>query len=267
MERAGSKLKRVREKLGLTYRDVEKASQQIAEYRASDEYAIALSRLADIENKGTVPTIFRLYSLCAIYRLDFDETLRWYGVPVDFLASESLRITHQSTHPLHFNSKGPLLLPDSEEGQIDFTRTTFLGQFLRQWGKNGLAYLNRSDARQYRYGIMGLNDWSMHPILHPGSIVLVDESRRRISPGGWTSELDRPIYFVEHRSGYRCGWCSLHGQTLLVHSHPSSQVPPELFALTDVDVLGQITGVAMRFESKSQRRARSATSSTASPNR
>ena len=267
MERAGSKLKRVREKLGLTYRDVEKASQQIAEYQANDEYVIALSRLADIENKGTVPTIFRLYSLCAIYRLDFDETLRWYGVPVDTLASESLRIPHQSTHPLHFNSKGPLLQPDSAERQIDFTRTTFLGQFLRQWGKNGLAFLNDSGAGQYRYGIIGLNDWSMHPILHPGSIVLIDESRRRISLGGWTSELDRPIYFVEHRSGYRCGWCSRHAETLLVHSHPSSQVPPELFGVAEVDVLGQITGVAMRFESKIPRRTRTAASSTGSPNR
>ena len=70
MERAGEKLKRVRERLKLTYRDVEKASQQIAERRGSDEFVIALSRLADIENKGTVPTIYRLYTLCAIYRLD-----------------------------------------------------------------------------------------------------------------------------------------------------------------------------------------------------
>ena len=70
MERPGEKLKHVRERLKLTYRDVEKASQQLAQRRASDEFAIALSRLADIENKGTVPTIFRLYSLCAIYRLN-----------------------------------------------------------------------------------------------------------------------------------------------------------------------------------------------------
>ncbi len=70
MERPGEKLKRVRERLKLTYRDVEKASQQIAARRESDEFVIALSRLADIENKGTVPTMYRLYSLCAIYRLD-----------------------------------------------------------------------------------------------------------------------------------------------------------------------------------------------------
>ena len=79
--------------LKLTYRDVEQASQEIAARRANDEFAIALSRLADIENKGTVPTIYRLYSLCAIYRLDAPEVLRWYGVPLELLPSESLNIS------------------------------------------------------------------------------------------------------------------------------------------------------------------------------
>jgi len=77
MERPGEKLKKARERLKLTYRDVEKASQQVAERRGSDEFAIALSRLADIEHKGTVPTIFRLYTLCAVYRLNFSEVLGW----------------------------------------------------------------------------------------------------------------------------------------------------------------------------------------------
>ena len=92
MERPGEKLKRIRERLKLTYRDVEKASQQIAQRRGSDEFAIALSRLADIENKGTVPTMYRLYTLCAIYRQDLAEVLRWYGVPLDLLASEALHV-------------------------------------------------------------------------------------------------------------------------------------------------------------------------------
>jgi transcriptional regulator with XRE-family HTH domain len=263
MERAGSKLKRVREKLGLTYRHVEKASQQIAARRHNDEYLIALSRLADIENKGTVPTIFRLYSLCAIYRLDFNETLRWYEVDVEALASEALHIPLDATHPVHFNSPGPFLLPEFPEREIDFTQTTFLGQFLRRWGKNGLGFLG-ADARQHRYGLIGLDDWSMHPVLHPGSLVLIDETRRRIATGGWTSELDRPIYFVEHRAGYRCGWCSQHEEMLVVQAHPSSQIHPEIFPSGEVDIVGQVTGVAMLLESKERHPARSGASSKAS---
>src|SRR5262249_48401340 len=58
MDNPGQKLKRARERLKLRYRDVEEASQRIADEHANAEYGIALSRLSDIENKGTVPTIF-----------------------------------------------------------------------------------------------------------------------------------------------------------------------------------------------------------------
>ena len=80
MEEPGQKLKRVRERLNLRFREVEEASTRIAQRRSNDEFIVALSRLADIENKGTIPSIYRLYSLCAIYRLDFPEVLSWYGI-------------------------------------------------------------------------------------------------------------------------------------------------------------------------------------------
>src|ERR1051326_4514068 len=56
MERAGARLRRTRERLKLTYRDVEQASQVVAGRRGNEEYAIPISRLADIENKGTLPS-------------------------------------------------------------------------------------------------------------------------------------------------------------------------------------------------------------------
>ena len=52
MDRRDEKLKRVLQKLDLTFRDVEQASRQIAARRGSDEFIVAGSRLADIENKG-----------------------------------------------------------------------------------------------------------------------------------------------------------------------------------------------------------------------
>src|ERR1044071_10340127 len=98
MEDAGQKLKRARERLNLRYRDVEEASLRIAERHKNEEYIIALSRLSDIENKGTVPTIYRLYSLCAIYRLNVTEVLRWYGVDTSGLAADSAGIQRAPPH-------------------------------------------------------------------------------------------------------------------------------------------------------------------------
>ncbi len=77
---AGANLRSLRERLGLTMREVESASLRVAERHTSDEFAVSPSRLSDIETKGSVPSIFRLYSLAVIYRCDVREILSWYGI-------------------------------------------------------------------------------------------------------------------------------------------------------------------------------------------
>jgi transcriptional regulator with XRE-family HTH domain len=259
MERPGEKLKRVRERLNLTYRDVEQASRQVAKRRGSDEFAIALSRLADIENKGTAPTIHRVYTLCAIYRLDYEEVLRWYGVPRELLESEAMQIGHRDTHAFQFTQQSQVTVPQPD-CEIDLSKTTFLSHLVRRWGKMPLSFLNGIDLKQYRYGFIGLEDWSMYPILHPGALVAIDQNRRKISAGGWTNELDRPIYFLEHRSGYLCGWCTPMGDQLLIQPHPASSQPPVLCEFhAEIDVIGQVMGVAMPLESHKRRSSRHGT--------
>jgi transcriptional regulator with XRE-family HTH domain len=256
MERAGEKLKQVRERLRLTYRDVLEASQVVARRRSSEEFAIALSRLADIENKGTVPTIYRLYSLCAIYRLELREVLGWYGVPLDELPSDALAIGLDETHVIGFAADGPAMAPQPPDRDIDLNQTTFLSHFVRRWGKMPLNFLAGMDIRHCRYGLIGLQDWSMSPVIQPGSMVLIDQNRRRVARGGWTSLHDRPIYFLEHRGGYRCGWCALAEDRLIVLPHPASQQAPAIFDPAEIDVVGQVIGVGMLLEPSKQQLAR-----------
>src|SRR5215813_5238041 len=106
MDDAGQKLKRARERLNLRYRDVEEASLRIADRHKNEEFIIALSRLSDIENKGTVPTIYRLYSLCAIYRLNLSDALRWYGVDPTGISADSAAIPLGETHQVGNLSDG-----------------------------------------------------------------------------------------------------------------------------------------------------------------
>ncbi len=257
MDRAGEKLKRARERLKLTYRDVEQASQMIAGRRGSDEFAIALSRLADIENKGTLPTIYRLYTLCAIYRLDFDEVLRWYGVPREHLHGDALHVPLPETHPIQFAPLDTLAVPHPADPDIDLNRTTLLNRLVNRWGRLPFSFLDRAPVRHNRYGLIGFEDWSMYPVLHPGSLVMIDENRRKIAGSGWTSEYDRPIYFLEHREGYLCSWCTLAGDRLLAQPHPASQQQAACFDYpSGIEVVGQVTGVAMQFEPQGRRRAR-----------
>lgn len=265
MDRPGEKLRQARERLKLTYRDVVEASRKIAERRKCEEFAIALSRLADIENKGTLPTIYRLYTLCAIYRLDWKDVLCWYGIPLGSLPFDAAQIRLPETHMLEFGFEESAI-PEASESRIDPDQTTVLSSLTRRSGKLPFSFLGIQDQRNFQYGFVGVSDWSMYPILHPGALVLIDSSRQKIAAEGWTSELDRPIYFLEHREGFYAGWCADLEGRLLLTAHPSSHKRPALFAYSDIDIVGQVTGVAMLLESRRRRHARTGTVPAKSPN-
>jgi len=257
MEDAGRKLKQTRERLNLRYRDVEQASQKIAELHGNNEFTVALSRLADIENKGTVPSLYRLYALCAIYRLDILEVMTWYGVDISRLPSDAASVELEATHALGFSTaeRGVIQVPLSLDPGLDMKRTTFLSRMIQKWGTLPLILLNGLDLQNHRYAFIGTEDWSMYPLLHPGSLVLVDETRRKVATSGWMSELERPIYFLEHRRGHSCGWCSLKGDQLVLIPHPASEAEPQVYTYPqEIEVIGQVTGVAMRLSRGPRRR-------------
>jgi len=76
----GYRLRLARLDRSLTYRDVEHLSRILSERFTDDRYIVRISVLADIENHGPAPSIFRLQSLCLIYALDMPRVLKWYGL-------------------------------------------------------------------------------------------------------------------------------------------------------------------------------------------
>lgn len=260
MEEPGQKLRRARERLHLRYRDVEEASQRIANLRSNDEFIVGLSRLADIENKGTVPSFYRLYSLCAIYRLDFARVLKWYGIDISQLASDAAQLPIAQTHPVEFEytDRKSIEIPAELDPGVDLRRTFYLSRHIRRWGRFPAMLLNPPNLHKQCYAFVGTEDWSMYPILPPGSFIQIDETKRRIVNEGWTHELERPIYFLEHREGYRCGWCSDRDGFLIVQPHSASHVAAEIFRYPgEADVIGQVIGVAMRLDLGKRRHTRS----------
>jgi hypothetical protein len=87
--------------------------------------------------------------------------------------------------------------------------------------------------------------------VRPGSFVQIDANQRKVLAGPWATELDRPIYFVEVRDdGYVCCWCELHGKELWLVPHPKSGRSIQRFEHgRGAEIVGQITGVAMRIAS------------------
>jgi hypothetical protein len=119
---------------------------------------------------------------------------------------------------------------------------------IEQWGLVPLGYLAQFGDRKYTYGYIGSEDFTMYPILPPGTFIQVDESRNLVAEGAWRSEYERPIYFVETREGYTCAWCAIQDDGLVLQSHPLSPVRVRLLKHPqEAEIVGQVVGVAMRL--------------------
>ena len=249
MCQTGVNLRGLREQLGLTMRDVETASARIAGKHGNDEFLIVPSRLSDFETKGVVPSIYRLYSLAVIYRRDLRELLAWYGVDLDWIGTDLDLVTPPRSHLSQAlanlsNVKMPVRLDPS----FDPRRTVNFGRMVEKWGLVPVSYLAQFASFQYTYGYVGSEDLTMYPLIPPGSFVQVDEARNKVMEGGWRSEYERPIYFVETREGHTCCWCSLAGENIILQPHPLSPSAVRVLQYPqEAEVIGQVVGVAIKL--------------------
>ena len=246
---AGKKLRELREQMGLTLRDVEISSTSLAESRGIEEFIINPSRLSDIETKGVIPSIYRLYVLSVIYRADFTELIKLYGVDLSFTAADFSICRPGKTHRIEIaEGRGNVQIPVKLDPGFDVRRSADLGRMVESWGVVPMQYLQELSKKKYTYAYVGTEDLTMYPLLLPGSFVQVDEDRCRVEEKKWRSELERPIYFVETREGHVCCWCSVRRGEIVLQSHPLSPVPARILKHPqEAEVLGQVVGVAMRI--------------------
>jgi transcriptional regulator with XRE-family HTH domain len=246
---AGKKLRELREQMGLTLRDVEISSTSLAESRGIEEFIINPSRLSDIETKGVIPSIYRLYVLSVIYRADFTELIKLYGVDLSFTAADFSICRPGKTHRIEIaEGRGNVQIPVKLDPGFDVRRSADLGRMIENWGVVPMQYLQEISKKKYTYAYIGTEDLTMYPLLLPGSFVQVDEDRCRVEEKKWRSELERPIYFVETREGHVCCWCSVRRGEIVLQSHPLSPVPARILKHPqEAEVLGQVVGVAMRI--------------------
>jgi transcriptional regulator with XRE-family HTH domain len=246
---AGKSLRTLREKLGLTMRDVEMSSARLAEKYRNEEFSIPPSRLSDIETKGILPSIYRLYTLSVIYRRDLRELMSWYGVDMKNMPADLGLVSPPKSHVSDaLAGLASVHVPVKMDPGFDERRTANLGRMVEQWGLVPLSYLSQFANSDFTYGYVGTHDFTMYPILPPGSFIQVDENRNKVTDGVWRSEYERPIYFVETREGHTCCWCSMRRDEIILQPHPLSPVPVRILRHpSEAEVLGQIVGVAMKL--------------------
>ena len=64
-----------------------------------------------------------------------------------------------------------------------------------------------------------MTDFTMYPMIRPGALLKIDTNQNKLSTAAWRNEYERPMFFIELRGAYACGWCELQGNQLLIIPH------------------------------------------------
>ena len=249
---AGKRLKLLREKLGLTTREVEEKSRQIARERGNGEYYVSHTWVTDIENGEYTPSIYKFYTFSAVYHCPYDVIVSFFGLSMADLKRYQVSLGVPNTHllvPGAGTAEGDSVsLPVRFKREFQLEKTHLLAEVVEKWDLLPVGFLQHLDLRKSMYGYVGLEDYTLYPLIRPGSLVQIDASQRKLSAEKWKTEFDRPVYFVELRSGYVCSWCQVDRGQLLVIPHPQSHQDVRRFDHpSQAEIVGRVTGVAMRI--------------------
>ncbi len=248
---SGDRLKRLRTSLGITTRGVEERSRRVAKQEGNEEFYISNAWLTQIENRHSLPSIYKIISLSIIYRIGLPDLLLIFGVDLEKIAKYQSLTQLDRTHLTNlqvYGSDRSITFPVRFDPGFTLERTSLLSRMVETWGEVPIAVIQHLDLRHSQYGYIGLEDYTMYPLLRPGTFVQVDEGVNRIQKSSWRTEFDRPIYFVELRHGYACSWCEMNGNQLSLVPHPLSPAAIRHFNYpNEAEIVGRVTAVAMRI--------------------
>lgn len=254
---AGKRLRAVRERLGLTTRDVERLSDLIATEKNDQAFSLSHNWLSEVENGKFRPRLAKLYALCLVYKYDINEMLGLFGLNTLDLAIERGIVALPNTHlvsPLlpQIESLGlpmPQLPPSRFPTKVALEQTNLLPRIFESLGEMPLFLLQHGARRDLLYGYIGTKDYTLEPVIHAGSLVQIDPRQNKVIKRMWASEHQRPVYFLElHDNRYACGWCELDGDRLLLVPSPLSPAQTrQLRYPHDAEIVGRVTGVAMQI--------------------
>jgi transcriptional regulator with XRE-family HTH domain len=246
---AGKRLKVLREQLGLSTRAVQAMSRQIASDKHNEEFFLSHNWVTDIESGRFRPGMFRMYSISVIYHRNYTEVASLFGLEIGDVRRDMASIHLPKTHLLETMGEPEteaVSLPVEFKPDFRFEQTNLLARAVEKWDAVPLGLLQHLDLRTSMYGYIGLEDFTLYPLIRPGSLVQIDASQRKISPVRWKTEFERPIYFAELRDGYVCGWCEIDRGKLMVIPHAHSHREVQVFDYpAQAEIVGRVTGVAM----------------------
>jgi transcriptional regulator with XRE-family HTH domain len=216
-----------RERLRLSTRAVERISQRIAQEKRNQALYVSHNWVTDVENGRFTPGFPKLYSLSLIYECDIDDLFALFGFNVRDIGRERGLVAFPHTHLVRQSpgqGETTPVAPLDLRRKSSSERTNLINQLSHIWDEIPLFLLQQGDPRHSLYGYIGTEDYTLDPLIRPGSFVQIDSRQKKIAKGVWPSEHDRPVYFTQLRDNcYACSWCELDGKQLV--PHPKSAIP------------------------------------------
>ena len=245
------RLKAARKRLRLSTRDVARLSRAIAAKRNDPQYYISHTWVAELESGKFTPKLCKIESLSLIYKCRLEEILAMLGLDIGQAGKAEgqglVNLPHTAlVSPSESTSKGSIVVPVGLKEMAALENTDLVSRMFSSWGEVPVSILQQIDWQNSLYGYIGTNDYTLHPLIRPGSFVRIDARQRKIKRDGWKNEFDRPVYFTELRDGYVCSWCEVNGNQLALLPTPHSGRQAKYVRYPgDADVLGRVTAVIM----------------------
>ena len=258
----GQRLKALREALGISGRDVQMYSRLIAGTQGNQRYCISHSSLVEIENSTRVPSVHKLFTLSALYRINFVDLLLFFGIDLDQINTARLAVKLPRTHlvpsEIH-DMERRVSFPVRFDPGARIEESNLLSRMVQTWGEIPIAFVQNLGLRKYLYGFIGMDDYTLYPMIRPGAFVQIDDQETKIDPDPGENEFERPIYFFQLRDSYAYGWCELEGKVLSIIPHLMSGRKTRQFNHPDeIDVVGRVVAVATTLRRKPGRSSLSA---------
>jgi hypothetical protein len=235
----------------LSLRDVEERSEKMAADKEMPDLSLSRNWLGMIESGGHVPSIFKLYTLSAIYVCKWSYLNSLFNLRMSDLAQDQLLYGVPRTRLLSEETEEApetVVLPLRFQKEQELSQTNLLNKLVAFWGEVPIPLVRLLSPEKMLYGFVGLDDDTLSPIIRPGSLLQIDVNQTKVLNGSWTSEHDRPVYFVELHEAYAFGWCELKRGVLTLIPHPKSSREIRRFEHPrEAEVIGRVTAVAMRI--------------------
>jgi transcriptional regulator with XRE-family HTH domain len=246
VDKIGAKLHEVRQKWGLTLREVEDRSVRLSEQWGNPSFRISASWLARVERDDRDLSASKLIVLAEIFNIPADQLLALYPAG-------------NGSTPHYDRVSSPNKTVLLADGVAERARPWLRDDMISQPVPAKTALLPPEDClpSHCRYGVLGEQDNPLAPMIRAGTFLFINTQRRAIAHRReWTNEFDRPIYFLLTHTGYMCGWCDLdkEAEWLTLVPIPLSYASARCWKYRkEVEVIGQITAVLQRLEGGNQR--------------